>query len=181
MPLTDYAQDILNSKFLTQEDQDWVIAEIEDLVWRFDNPSWPLDKANDLHTQAQVGYLSGVMDLEREHRIEVVEMIMGFPLMYVLGEWFPGVAEPLEPDNYPGASLKDVRITRWEMSVLIDYYIAGNGSELNERLGYTSKTTIRTQKRLAKAALKQKDADGSGGNGSTVAAGDPLLEGNVST
>ena len=99
------------------------------------------------------------MDLEREDRIKVIEMIMGFPLMYVLGEWFPGVAEPLDPDNYPGPSLKDVRITRWQTSILIDYWINGNGSELNERLGLTSASAKAQAKRDQKLAQKQAKAD----------------------
>lgn len=152
--LTSYARDILNSKFLDPVSEAWIISEIEDLAFKFEHPTWPQAKADALHTQAQVGYLSGVMDLEREDRIEVIELIMGFPIYYVLGEWFPGVTEPLEIDNYPGPSLKDVRITRWQTSVLIDYYVSGDGHQFNETLGYKSSTTLRIERKSQDATTE---------------------------
>ena len=161
MSLTIYAKDILDSFFLMPDDEQWVIIEIEDLAYQFEHPQWPMVAASKLHTQKQVGYLTGMMNLEeRDDRIKVIELIMGYPLYYVLGEWYPGITEPENPDLYPGPSLKDVRMTRWETSVLLEYYINGNGHELNERLGLTSATSVAKKKRDKKLAQKQTQTNG---------------------
>lgn len=158
--LPEHTIDLLDEKFLSPDDYDWVCSQIEALQILFEHCWWTHADPDALHTQAQVGYLSGLMDLEREDRLELMEIILGRPLEWNM-EDFPGAVpeDDMEyPEEYPGPSLKDIRITRWMNSVLIEYYLNGDGHELNNKLGYTSQTAIRNQKRIARATAKQASA-----------------------
>jgi len=143
---------------LTDDEYDWVVVQLEALKIRFDNPEWSLSHADAPHTQKQVGYLAGLMDLERPDRIELLEIITDLTTHWDFTDWYPGSDEIVEmeyPEEYPGRSSKDLRITRWMHSVLVDYYIDGEGLNLNETLGYTSQSSIIEAKRAQRLLDKQ--------------------------
>jgi hypothetical protein len=155
----DAVMAIARSNGLTEVDVDWIIQEIEALRINLDNPPDNWMMANPMSTQDQVGYLAGAMDLERPARIVVLSLIVGFDCKYS-GEYYEG-AIPLDQlpadkqELYPGPSSKDVRITRYERSILIDYYLSGNGKDLNAELGFTPLSTIRQERAIARAAARQ--------------------------
>lgn len=155
--LPDHTLELLEQRDLPPDDFDWICSQIEALHILFDSCWWPYADPDSLHTQKQVGFLAGAMDLEREDRLEVMEIILGYPLEWDVDEDYPGAVDEdsyEEPDAYPGPSLKDLRITKWMNSILIDYFLNGDGRELNKRLGYTSLEAIRHKKRLARQALR---------------------------
>lgn len=140
-------------------DIEWVIREIEALRINLDNPPDNWLMADPMSTQKQVGYLAGAMDLERPDRIRVLSLIVGYDCQYD-GEYFEGYVplEELPADKqelYPGPSSKDIRVTRYERSILIDYYLSGNGQKLNEALGLTSLSSIRQERAITRAAARQ--------------------------
>lgn len=155
-----FQQQLLDQYILSQTEREWIENELLILRIEFDNPHWYSDP-DALHTQKQVGFLAGLMDLEREERLEVGSLLVGHPLIWNF-EDFPGVVEEDDmdtPEEYPGPSLKDIRITRWMMSRLINYYKTGNGHDLNRILGYQSATAKRNQKRAEREAAKQAKAN----------------------
>ena len=130
----------------------WVATELETLRLQLDNPP-NYDWTEYPHTQKQVGYLAGLMDLGtdekdidgRADRYELLSLILGWAIEYDLRD-FPGMV--LEKSE-PGPSSKDIRITRWMHSVLITYFKDGNGAELVNRLGYITATTKRAAQQAA--------------------------------
>jgi hypothetical protein len=133
--LADYTLSLLAQRNLSPEDYEWAVDQIEAIKMLFDNPSW-LYSADYDHTNEQTGYLISLMDIERNDRLELMSMFVGFPLK----------------------TSNDARINRWMFSVLIDYYLNGEGTKLNEALGYTKRSVIRQAKRLARQAAKQAKA-----------------------
>lgn len=133
LDLADYTISLLAQKGLS--DDAYIVGQLEALKLLFDNPGW-LYMADAEHTTAQVGYLIGLMDLEHDDRIELLSMIVGLPLK----------------------TSDDARITRWMFSVLIDYYLNGEGQKLNEAIGYKSADIIRSEKRFEREAAKQATA-----------------------
>jgi hypothetical protein len=133
--LADYTLSLLAQRNLSPEDYEWAVDQIEAIKMLFDNPSW-LYSADYDHTNEQAGYLISLMDIERNDRLELMSMFVGFPLK----------------------TSNDARINRWMFSVLIDYYLNGEGTKLNEALGYTKRSVIRQAKRLARQAAKQAKA-----------------------
>ena len=163
--LTDYTLDLVNEKVDDPDDRQWVLDMLEGLKIQMDNPpdTW-LYNADEPHTQQQVGYLAGLMDLAyREDRLEMVSILVGYEAYYD-GEEFPNYV-PLEdlPEDkrylYPGPSSKDCRITRWQHSVLIDYYLNNpEAHKLHEYLGYESLSTQRQKERIARQLARQAKA-----------------------
>ena len=153
--LGKYRQTLLDSFLLTADEREWIELEIVTLEIEFENPYW-YSGNNELHTQQQVGYLAHACDLNREDRLEVISLLVGFELHYE-GEDFPGAV--FDDQDFSGPSLKDVRITRWMMSRLIEYYLTGNGHELNRKLGYPSAKAERSAKRAERGAQKQAKAN----------------------
>jgi hypothetical protein len=134
LDLADYTVFILAQRGLS--DDAYIVGQLEAIKLLFDNPSW-LYMADAEHTDAQVGYLISLMDLERNDRIELLSMMTGLPLK----------------------TSNDARITRWMFSVLIDYYLNGEGQKLNESIGYKSADTIRAEKRSERKAAKSAEAN----------------------
>lgn len=160
-PISNYTLELLAKKDLSSADYDWVMAQIEGLHIVFDNPAWPVHKAEALHTQPQIGYLTGLMDIESdEERYEALEIITGLHLFWDITESYPGSEVEVmdHPEQYPGKSSKDLRINRWMTSVLIEYYLNGEGSELNETLGYTTASAVREEERRQREADKAAQA-----------------------
>lgn len=165
MTISSFTEKKLDALNLSAQDYFWVIDQLEALQIAFDNPPWVHANPDDLHTQAQVGYLSHVMDLERHERIEVLEIILGRQLHWDVSQDFPGSVpeeDMEEPENYPGPSLKDIGITKWMTSHLIDYYLNGDGLELNKKLGYTSKTSTDQAKRITRQVAQAAKANATG-------------------
>jgi len=103
------------------------------------------------------------MDLERNDRLEMLSIVVGFPLYYD-GETYPNAVliTELPPEKaalYPGPSSKDTRISKYMHSILVDFY--QNNSDaytLHETLGYESLTDKRAQKRAARFLARQAKA-----------------------
>lgn len=158
--ISNHTLNLIAEKDLPQADLQYVYNELDQLRHLFDNPTWTIPAAYALHTQPQVGYLAGLMDLLREDRLECLEIIIGRELFWDF-EDYPGSVDPEHmeyPEEYPGKSSKDVTITRWEVSVLIEYYLNGNGLTLNERLGYRSATAVRDEERAKRIVEEQRKA-----------------------
>jgi hypothetical protein len=163
--LTDYSLNLIEERCADLDQRRWVIDQIEGLKIQMDNPpdTW-IFSSEEEHTQNQVGHLAGLMDLERPDRLEMLSIILGYE-PYWSGEQFEGSVslDDLPEDKavlYPGPSSKDTSITRWQHSVLIDFYMNNPFShKLHEYLGYQSLRVIRSAKRTAReAARKAKTA-----------------------
>jgi hypothetical protein len=95
------------------------------------------------------------MDLERDDRLRVVSLLVGFEV-YWNKEEYPDEATPEEHQYlYPGPSSKDIRINRWMHSCLIEFYLNGEGLILNDQLGLISKAAQITAKRAARKAARE--------------------------
>ena len=122
--MNTYSQQQLYTKFydLTVSPGDQikvlqVVDQIQDLVNHCEH--YPKD-------QQQVGYLAGLMDLERPERIWFLSVLVGFETFYT-GESFKGFhtldSMPEEKRSlYPGGSSKDIRIDGGMLATLIEYY-----------------------------------------------------------
>ena len=135
------------------------LDQVKSLHEQIANPpdAW-LMSADEPHTQSQVGYLAGLMDLDRADRLEMLSLLLGWMPQWG-GDYYPGAVplEDLDEDKqalYPGPSSKDLRLTRWDTSVLIEFYKNGEGPRLNEILGFESKRAKAEKKRAARAALQ---------------------------
>jgi hypothetical protein len=162
--LSEYSLNLIEQRCSDLDKRTWIMDEIDGLQVQMDNPpdNW-ISASEEEHTQNQVGYLAGLMDLERPDRLEMLSIILGYET-YWDGEAFEGSVsiEELPEDKailYPGPSSKDVNITRWQHSVLIDYYMNNpHAHKLHEYLGYESLTVIRSAKRIAREAARQAKA-----------------------
>jgi hypothetical protein len=154
MNLNEYQREILDTKRLSPDDRLWIEDQLVGLQETFENSPWSYWIADAPHTQAQVGYLAGLMDLERDDRIEVLNLIVGYETYWHYDDDYPGavdIEQMQTPNAYPGPSSKDLRLTRWMTSALIDYYANGDGKLLNDKIGYISHRT----KSQAKAAARE--------------------------
>lgn len=137
--ISKYTEDLIASR---TTDIDWVVSQIEGLQILFDNPSWDYTWSTDAPcTVPQLGHLAGVMDLERNDRLMCLEILTNTRL-----DW----------NNEP--SSKDLGLTRWNASVLIEYYISGKGKQLNAKLGFTPLSVIREEKRRQRAIARENKA-----------------------
>lgn len=153
--LTKHSIDRLNARLdevgASFDDRATVFGELAALSDRLQTQTYaPREK-----TQAQVGYLAGLMDLEDEERYWMLETLVGFPLYYS-NEPYRGY----HPKETPGASSKDSRISCEMMSVLIDHYLTnGEALRIHDILGLESKRSrvaARRAKRLLARAEKAK-------------------------
>lgn len=97
--------------------------------------------------------MSGLIDLERDEKLELLTLLLGwFPIYDFDG--FPG--EVPELSEY-GPSSKDTRITRWMHSVLVDYFKNGNGQALEFTLGYITKHAKSAAKRATLALAQNQN------------------------
>lgn len=111
----------------------WVEDELEILSAQFAGMVYRWQ--SEYSTARQVGYLAGLMDLDDNSRYYVLSVILDTPI----------------------ATSKDIRITKGMMSILIEYYLEGNGYELNEKLGLESLSDQRAARRTARLlAAEQK-------------------------
>lgn len=140
--ISQYTLDLLEQRtaHLGQKERLWIIDMLEGVKIQLDNPpdNWEFSE-DEPRTQQQIGHLAGLMDLPREDRLEMLSMLVGYPVRY---EGLP--------------SSKDERITRYQYSVLIDYYMNRHEAYLlHEYFGYRSLRAIRAEKRVAREAARQ--------------------------
>lgn len=101
----------------------------------------------------QMGYLVGLMDLEKPDRIELLSALLGFDLEYT--QDLPGTIEVNSRRRSIGEpSFMDVRVTSWMANVLISYFKDDpNAQDLIDTFGYTRASVIESQ------AVAQRKAD----------------------
>jgi hypothetical protein len=129
--LSSYSLKLLAQKNLSPVDYDFAIEQLEVVRLLIDNPIWW--NSDIPSTDYQIGYLAGVMDLERDDKIEAIRMLTGYDI----------------------TTTKDIRLTRYICSVLINYYINGDGHKFNQAIGYTSATDKRKAKRAEREAARE--------------------------
>lgn len=137
--LSSYSLKLLAQKHLSPDAYDFVIGQLEVLKLLYDNPIWW--NSDIPSTDYQIGYLAGIMDLERDDKIEAVRILTGLDIQ----------------------TTKDIRLTRYICSVLIGYYLNGDGRKFNETIGYISATAKRkarrTEREAARAAKAAKQSE----------------------
>jgi hypothetical protein len=106
-------------------------------------------------THAQVVQLIILMELDRDDRLWVVETILGFELFWDGVTNYPGSV----PGD-PGRSFKDIRLTRWVMSVLIDFYTrdAENAITIHRILGLEDRRDKAAARRNLRAIARAQKA-----------------------
>jgi hypothetical protein len=134
MALSSYTLKLLAQKHLSPTDYDYAIGQCEVLKLLFDNPIWW--NSDIPSTDYQIGYLAGLMNLERDDKIEAVRILTGLDIN----------------------TTKDIRLTRYICSVLINYYLCGDGHKFNETIGYTSATDKRKARRSEREAARKAKA-----------------------
>jgi hypothetical protein len=132
--LSSYSLKLLAQKHLSPVAYDFVVGQLEVVRLLLDNPIWW--NSDIMSTDYQIGYLAGLIDLERDDKIEAVRILTGLDI----------------------STTKDIRLTRYICSVLINYYLNGDGHKFNEAIGYTSASAKRKAKRTEREAARAAKA-----------------------
>ena len=134
MELSSYVFRLLTQKHLSPVAFDFVVEQLAILKLLFDNSVWW--NSDIMSTDLQLGYLAGLMDLEHDDKIDAVRILTGLDIN----------------------TTKDIRLTRYICSVLINYYLNGDGHKFNEAIGYTSATDKRKARRTEREAAREAKA-----------------------
>jgi hypothetical protein len=121
---------------LTEIEKQWVVDEVTALQNVLMDPRPVGYSATSLHSQHQIGYLVGAMNMkDREERLDLLEILLGFSLYYDESvDDFPGQVILGEG---PKRSSKDVRISKYMHSRLLEYFLNDkDANKLKRLLGF---------------------------------------------
>lgn len=157
--MNQFSVDKLKSRLaqitIPEDDLEFLRLEIPALYTILNDPEPVGYSATSLHTQDQVGYLASLMDMERENRLDLLEILTGVTLYYdEVEDVFPGqVIIGMVPDR----SSKDLRISKYMTARLIEYFgddIDNAATKLKSVLKYASSTTARQERQRKRHTLR---------------------------